>query len=800
MLDDIKYFLPNFNRQVSIEYASSIGHFTEENLEHKSHLFKTVDVCSNFSLISHCENGVVECRSSTALFTIIEQKGVFKSHGLKSQRSLLVCVRCEYKDLNNNLSSFVFQISLDVDVHHCGLFHQIAVNANGSILMLVSSNACVVANIPNSLEDANFNPSLNGDSYIYANPIVGTFIINAKSADDNFKLVKAVWHDKFVDTLCVLCIESVTDTNVANNYRFNDEIESVFRIFNIRSNIDEAVYTIRLSESECRTGAHVQNYDNSYSVNKGIAVDFCCFLNDGSDWGRYSIFILSNHGFLFVFCPIILSNCLESFECKNELIKATNTLLKNGLVKCDGVDQIKTPGDITKLLEYLTATTKDCSEVNIKPLVLKMEMADYLASVPCPIFESFVILTCKSQISLVASGFHGALFLFRSNHQLLPYTSKFQCTRPDDACKCVQFYNRRDFHGIHSTLHRVSNNTCLHHSSNNIDVVALENDKFSTSMIAKTTIGSGNWLSLPFIIQSSGAVERNRALALSQIGNCAYFIYNNLTHLRPKGVVKVIGTKVEALRVYTDGPSKAPVNDAVSSLDFESFGLTKKDPIIPQISKPQSQQLCIKIHEKAAACEVEFSKAMENIRNVLKDQSEYKEKITKIIKHISTIDSKVLLNLKSMTGYNKLMEKYVEMHKDIKARVHAHFSQQPNYAQRLQTFKVRIENIKKTEEEIQKRRNKIVEMKHDMEKMIKMDKFANSIIDTITYIYFKVSQKMKDSAVLSLPGLSNESGFEQHLNEMVNEWFAKTFQSNLDKMIHIYHRIQEVKNRMYEIY
>lgn len=836
--------------RVCLEYASTVGRFRPYDIERNYHSCKVIDTASSYTLLTPSTvKGFVGCDHAFAVFTIIGQKPVKKRQGLNQSHSLLVTIKCEYINNKNRVTRYLFQAVADHNVSKEGYFYQIHVNTDGSLLLLVSTSTTYVVRLPTEIAEDSIVADESTQVFLYANITRAEILLNKRGTPRT--VVKVEFHTQYNNTICMMTMEPKSDTKHDVEQQSNEnsydatleplevqgpqhakgahkdnklaketqlEMQGVIRIFNVEESIDRPYMEIHLTEPFCRTGDEHAG-DNLGVAPQGTLVDFYWNTRDQSTWGGSTLFVMSNYGFVFAYCPILLPKCLSTFKRKKNIVMAAAELLKNGYyMKTDEDNKnIASENDITRLIGSIVSISHDqekhCDEyadpVRIVPHVFKLESKHDRQNHR---FEALTVLRTQPDIVMVAAGFNGAIMLFKNETALLPRTSHFK--RHADECKPIYMHcsgttrTRLTHSATRITFLTISDDTCIAHSVVETDVITIRNSTMQMKHIAQARMADNHifYQTQPIIVAGSGEKYTHEAFRdyWDDAKRNVYILQATCCYLKAQEDLKHLATTIMPMpcRAEVERRPKGEIN----ALQLQYGGIMAR-PIVGRAIANTSEAPRNKAIEEAVQKLQKYTKeteqasenAFRTARQLVGKNVKYKEKTTEMVKTISSIDSNVVLYLKTRKVFEAEVMQSLQVYQGIIQNAQKILETIPGYTNRLYEMKQRVERLKQQNYDIMHKEQRILDMREELQNLKTRENAATRVADLITNIYLRSSQKMSRGIACKVAREDKVYNYKDCVKSVVDQWLAETLKKNIENMEKAFIRMQKIRNRIVQL-
>ncbi|XP_953178.1 uncharacterized protein TA08860 [Theileria annulata] len=788
----------NFLEKLHKSYESKEKYHYESNSYFSTSIFKHFDYCSNYLLIVSVNKYFKGCLDSPALFTLVNQQFTPHNLGISVKYKLLVTIKCEYLDTDNSISCYYFNVSLDTGNSQFHYVKNLSVNLNGSVLLLYSDTYCFIASTPFEISQYVVENHGNCRRVFVKKVIQGQQILKKQTVSNSIvNVVKAIWNPLHSNTFVI-----TTNELISEDYRNGSEDAetdvvddshpekvrnySFLRLFNLDNSIDKAEYTIKVSEQMCRLG-HDGKTDISekFQTKFGVFVDMFWNCNDTSTFGSYTMYVLSNYGYVFCYCPISINQICDT--TKNiPMVRKTLELMKEGFTyKFDNSDT--TPNNFFNnhennyelVLKIQDSLFSHDSSVTYYPIIIRLIsdcIPDCKFSYSYPTYQSLLVLSTEPLVILVCNS-NSKLQVFESNLQLYPSNSIF--------------YNK-------NILYRVNHCKLSHSMEFDSDEpfyfqYISDSDFIYYSRNESYHINYKHKLSFkPFITKSHQGVFSPPIVIKSNMEGLE-FEYNNPFHI-------IIAQKyycdseiqvLDSFLFYKLFPFPktnvgTKLNDtSQSSISFESGKTTLT------IVKPNTD-LFEKIRNSRNMVN-RYKSIFETMRKLNKS-TDIKEKAIGIMENMAMLHSEVIANLDSAHIYQQAVEEYVRRNEQASVLIENHFRETiEHYHTIFNNINDRIQNVVKTREYISNRRLELKKMIDLYERVKGMDNSLDYYSNMITELYLRYSRIILIRLDENLENSDYSSSFEMKKQFMIDEWFRNTFKENVDLMHRLFNRIKTIR-------
>ncbi|KAK1442500.1 hypothetical protein BgAZ_300180 [Babesia gibsoni] len=827
--------------RVCIEYAAKIGRFPQRYIEREHHILRTVDVASSYTLIPPMTiHGFYPCDASPAVFTMMEQRPSKKKQGVIQSPTLLVCIKCEYVNIKNEVTKYLFQVVADHDACNYGYFHQMHVNQDASMLLLVSPSAAYVARIPCEIDDASVIADDVTGTFIYKEILPAEVLLSRKPLAMRRtarKIIKVEFHGQYNNTICMLTVERLEEQATSENppkpYDADDpnapdenvvlfdpnkqsKMGSVIRIFNVDESLDVPYLEFHLSAHMCRTGQGGVAHTND--VPQGVAVDFCWHGREQSTWGASTLFVLSNYGFLFAYCPILLPECLNTFSRRKEIVIDATALLSEGycMKNMESTTAIKKEKDITELLSCLTLSqrkheveggkeSKDA--VTITPHVFKLETSDTQVKSQ---FDAFTLMSSHRELVIVSAALNGCIMLFKTDALITPRTSHFGKRNETSeitimVCAHASRSRRAQF-GSKVNFVTVSDVMCIAHSS--LETIILRigegNLELKSMVQARRADDYVYYQSHPLVVTGTGHKSTNEAFTRCwhDPHQSIYVVQATSCYLKSQEELKHLALSITPIPSKDETVAKVKLNDpplkGLETTETSTIGsaiINFSTTVGGDPSKLEIAKLKQRASNAESASKQSFSKAGELVGANIS----YKDKTVGLVKSISRLDSDVVLQLKVQKHIESAVVQSVQLYSEIAFHAQKVFGSTGEYVKRLQAMKDRVQRLQQASREIEERERRVVALKAELAKLMVRELTFIKITDLVTKTYLRWSNKICKSIMSNVAKAEKLNEHKDCVKAVVDEWLADAFRKNVEEMENTFRRIQSLRNRTLEL-
>ncbi|GBE61932.1 transposase orfB, putative [Babesia ovata] len=858
--DVIGAHIKQLQNRVLVQHAPTVARFKRREIDRQGHDLQTIDACSEYTLLAPTsDNGLVGCLNSCAVFTMLEQKPVKKRQGLTQAYSVLVTLKCEFVNIRDGITKYLFQVLADHDVCNHGYFHNIQVNQNGSLLLLTAASAVYVVRIPTEMDDDNVVADAATQALLYSSIIRAERVLSRCTGwrrHAPLKVVKAKFHQQYANTICLLTMEQKSDatqsaegfdkedastrrsdgiligngSESAGSYHndgdaqmraswtptpLNVEMQGVVRIFNVDQSIDSPYMTLKLTEGMCRTGDANAKFDAD-ATPQGAAVDFAWVAEGEFTWRAMTLLVMSNYGLIFAYCPILLPACINTFSRKRAIMNLSLDLMKKGyrMKAVPHMDRFTGHEDVTLLMGSLANISQskevktDEDEVVILPSVYRLETEHVVR----PMFDAMVVINTEPEIAVVASASNGDVALYKSKVPVVPRTTHFY--RP--GARTVLAFLRVDEDRNHSAkcdsrvrLIRISENTCLAHSAMGTDVLTINGGDIDVKNIVKTRFAGDHvyYHSQPLIVADSGEkhthhafegkwCDRSRNVYMFQAKYCYIVSQQELKHLATTvGQTSCFYRSSE--REIAEQPHKS-VEFPLVPMVRAAIALPPAVETMPSISQPVNSSMQ-KLVQRAAEAEAFSKQAFKNARELVKKEGEFKTKAVAMVKLLSEVDSRTMFYLKGRKVFEDSLAESIEVYNKLHADAEKVFADLPAFHQRVQDLKARAQRIKRNNEDMVERQQRIALMKLELRQSGLNEASVQQLADLITHVYIKCSQNMCKQIAYRVNQDDKLYNYKECVKRVIDQWLAETLNSNIETMEKTFARIQSIRNRIIDL-
>ncbi|UKJ89761.2 hypothetical protein MACJ_003015 [Theileria orientalis] len=596
---------------------------------------------------------------------------------------------------------------------------------------------------------------------------------------------------------------------------------SFIRIYNIYKGLDQPIYELKLSERLCRLG----NYDSSdvnykFQKTRGKVVDIFMNSNDNSSLGPFTLFALSNYGYIFCYCPIIL-NSIYDFNTNASLIIKCFNLLKQGFkmkfVKKVGNksnssrDYLNNESDeimlfISNVNNYLVRSQ---SELEFYPIVIRLLSNDFIPDCNLiysyPVFQSFIVLSTDPLIIVVSTS-DSKVSLYVPKLLLYPSTSAFFDPSLLKALHICYYSQHIDFgSNAMMSFKQLSQYDFLYYSMNAVYLFNY-NGRLSYRPLFNTNKLSKCLYSYPVIIKTGIAADNNNKINKYNIYE-TNDVYSEISRHNVSAIIiahvfnitdsnKFDLTNSILMNKYTQADSlesserlniNYPSSFSISSHPHTS---NEQSPIIVT-----NTQLFDKIRN--AKILVNGYKEIFNSLILSNDKLDFNEKSVEMMKGIQKLDSDVIKNIQSLPVFEKAVSEYVAMSKDSSDLIDEFFNDTiDHYHTIFNHVKSRIYKIKE--------RRKLMSLRHsEIIKTLLLYNSVKNVDDTLDQVSNIISEfHLRYSNIIL-------SKFDDHINSYsyfpttvlnkqleIDQWFYNTYKINVDLMHKIHSRIKTIRASM----
>eukprot|EP00375_Theileria_parva_P001487 XP_764159.1 hypothetical protein [Theileria parva strain Muguga] len=747
-------------------------------------IFKHFDYCPNYLLIVSPNKFFKGCLNSPALFTLVNQQFTSHNLGITLKYKLLVTIKCEYIDTSGTLSCYYFNVSLDTPNSTFHYVNHLSVNLNGSVLLLYSDTYCFIANTPYELSEYNVVNDGNSRKVYFKNVIQGQQILYQQSVSDSLlKVVKAIWNPLHSNSFVIATNELVSedaensDENDAESDTENNSSEpkerkfySFLRVFNLDHSIDRPEYNIKVSEQMCRLGYDGEtDISEKFQTKFGVFVDLFWNCNDTSTFGSYTIFVLSNYGYVFCYCPISINQICDM--TKNiPIVRKTLKLIEEGFTyKFDNLtNSISDDGDSSNFEKNFELVRKindslfsNISDLTFYPIIIRLVSTEYIPdckfAYSYPTYQSLLVLSTDPFV-ILASHSNSKLLVFEPNIQLHPSNSIFYNKNTlfnVNNCKVSHslsfdsedpfyfqyisksdfiYYSRKESYHINFT-DKLSFKTFIH------TINADQNVSFSPPVLVKSTVDDFELLETnnPFhiIVAHKYCCDESSNSPVFDL----FLVYKLCQFSKPNGPTKLKETSLCSL----------------------SLGSASKTPLT--IVKPNTD-LFDKIRNTRNMVN-RYKSIFESLRRS-NESTDLNEKAIDIMKNISRLHSEVVANLDSAHIYEQAVEEYVKRNEQASLLIENHFRETIElYHTIFNDVNDRIENIIKTREYIATRRAELKKMLDLYDSVKGMDNSLDYFSNMITELYLRFSRIILTKLDENLAKSDYSSTFEMKKQFMI---------------------------------
>ncbi|EDO06016.1 hypothetical protein BBOV_II000560 [Babesia bovis T2Bo] len=859
-VDIVGTYANELETQACVDYATTVMRVRRAAVER--HHCKTVDACSGYTLVASSETcDFIGCHNSFAVFTLLEQCPVRKKQGLRNVATVLISIKCEYVDLNGKLCKYLFQVLVEHDVCNHGYFQQMEVNVNGTLLLLAAKSDVYVVRVPSEMDDntVTYDPSSN--TYLYTS-VLRAEVMHEKHSNSkgypHYSVVKAKFHQQYANTICILTMERLdrnpecisqngfkhsittkgtnrtisTGSNVRESQlagtnsvyterpdhngvdsvqratsnldqalQNSHELIGVLRIFNVEESIDNAYIYMEFSEAMCRTGTNEASYD-PYAAPRGTVVDFCWEAYENDGWNKTCVFVMSNYGFVFAYCPVLLPGCVHSFRNKQRIVTKATTLMCEGYRMKDAprLDSIQTPEDISLLIKSLSAIETNGfvnqldyveeedgnAPVKLIPSVYRLETTD---DVDHGNFESFTVINTEPRLELLAAATNGRMVLYHGNSAIKPCTSHFYrpgAKRDIQYLNYVHTYNTQGRFGASVQVSRV-NTYCVAHSAAETCTVNVEDKEISLHRLVKHRI-SGNHIfthSQPVIVASDGRRIGNHGLYMIQALYCYLTSHEELRHVKTVVTQLVTNEHIDITPALSDLPSSQ-----TRELDFNAPKLPSQLQLGDAV--PSYLQYAKEALNKTQSM---FTEA----RKITRSSQDYKEKTVALAKQLGTIDTEIMLKLKTQTRLGQVVQNSVDSFNVVYTDIAQVLNTLQEYRNKVIKLKERAEAVQKAARDIRERRNRVIALERELMRQRLQEAEVNHLNDLSTQVYTRCADRMRRYITCKATQAGETQGFRDCVKRVVDEWIYDTLKANVESMEHTFTRLRDLNNRALEL-
>ncbi|UKK02756.2 hypothetical protein MACK_002853 [Theileria orientalis] len=602
------------------------------------------------------------------------------------------------------------------------------------------------------------------------------------------------------------------------------EYMSFIRIYNLDKGLEEPLYELELSERLCRLG-QISGSDINYKFQKirGRVVDIFMNSNDKSSLGSFTLFALSNYGYMFCYCPIII-NSIYDFNRNTPLIKKCLELRKKGFQTKFGKqvgnksntpiedgypesDQIK--DFISNINKYLIVRQ---TELEFYPVVIRLLSNDFIPDCNLiysyPVFESFIVLSTDPLIIIVSQS-DSKISVYRPKLDLYPSTSSFYNPSLMNALHVCVHSQYIDFgtNDIHC-FKQLSQSDFLYYSMNAVyhfnykqtltyvplfDLKHSSKCLYSDPVIIKTSIGTITNNDIKINKDNlSENVDINSHLSLLKNVSTIILTHeiNRTDSKNNEHMSSILMNKFDQSD-STDSSQKIN-NSYPSSLTMTSVSYTpqEKAPVI----NPNTE-LFSKINNSKTL--VNGYKDIFKSLKLSNDKDDLNEKSVEMIKALAKLDSDVIKNLESLPVYEKAVSEYVAMSNEASGLIDDFFNETiDHYHTIFNHVKARIDKIKE--------RRKLMSARHsEIMKTLLLYNSVKNVDDTVDQVSNMISEfHLRYSNIIL-------SKFDEHINTYIyfppnllnkqleiDQWFYNTYKNNVDLMYKIHSRIKTIRTSM----
>ncbi|BAM42020.1 conserved hypothetical protein [Theileria orientalis strain Shintoku] len=804
----------SFLKQVYVSNHNKKIHFLNEdyyNFVNKSESFKLFDYCSNYSICFSSKDVLNKCLNSPALFTITDQNIKYGSFALSPVYSLIVTIKCEYFNRNSTLSSYTFKVNLDHFTKHPHFINHISVNINGTVLLLSSDVACFLVNTPYEL--SKFAESdCNGCNLTLTEQINGNLLMKGMALNDNIHVVKASWNPVFSNAFVIVTNEYVRASSSGKDSEFvmdfsSCEYMSFIRIYNLDRGLEEPMYELSISERMCRLGQNSGSDTNfKFQKTRGRLVDIFINSNDKSSLGSFTLFALSNYGYMFCYCPIIM-NTMYDFTKNTPLIKKCLELSKKGFKTKFGkqaANNRKTNSEngnnesyelkkfIANINKYLIGNRAD---LEFYPVVIRLLSNDFIPDCNLiysyPVFESFMVLSTEPLIIIVSQS-DSKISVYRPKLDLYPSTSTFYDASLLNAMhmcfhtECMDLDSKGKM-----SLKQLSQSDFLYYSRKAVYHFNYNNG-LSFGPLFDQKQFSQSFYSEPILIKSNKRGKENNELA--QLNDVLSII---ITHEFNRNGCKnlELANSIMMTKYTQSDTAESSQNLTItyaSTLTMPSLSATPNE--LEQIIKTNTD-LFMKINnaKKMVNGYKEIFKSLKSSS----DKEDMNEKSVEMIKGLAKLDSDVITNLELLPVYEKAVSEYVTMSNESSELIDDFFNETiDHYHTLFNQVKARIAKINERRKWMSARHSEI------MQALLLYNSVKN-VEDTVEQVSNMISEfHLRYSNIIL-------SKFDEHMNSYtfvpstllnktieMDHWFYTAYKNNVDMMYKIYSRIKTIRTSM----
>ncbi|CDR94877.1 hypothetical protein, conserved [Babesia bigemina] len=857
--DVIGAHIKQLQNRVLVQHAPTVARFKRREIDRQCHDLQTMDACSEYTLLAPTsDNGLVGCLNSCAVFTMLEQKPVKKRQGLTQAYSVLITLKCEFVNIRDGITKYLFQVLADHDACNHGYFHNIQVNQNGSLLLLTAASAVYVARIPTEMDHDNVVADTATRALLYSCIIRAERVLSRSTGWRRYtplKVVKARFHQQYANTVCLLTMEPKSDaaqsaeggdnddakekspdgvliggaSESAGNCHDGDaqmlaswphtplnvEMQGVVRIYNVEQSIDTPYMTIKLTEGMCRTGDENAEFDPD-AIPQGSVVDFAWVAEGDLTWRTMTLLVMSNYGMIFAYCPILLPACINTFSRKKGIMNLSLDLMGKGyrMKAAPQMDRLATHEDVALLMGSLAnvSQSKDAEtagdEVVVEPSVYKLQTEQTVR----PMFEAMIVIDTEPELVVLASASNGQVTLYKSTTPVAPRTSHFSLPGTKPGLTQLQVDGDRKQSArceARVSLIRISENTCLAHSVMGTDVLTIHAEGIDVKSVVKTRSAGDHvyYHSQPLIVAESGHkhtyhafwdtwCDVNRKVYMLQAKYCYLVSNQELRHMATSvGTTSFLDRSYE--RKTTDEPLRRVEFPMVATVRALIASPPKVEPT-PSKSQPINSSIQ-KLLQRAAEAETFSKQAFKDARELVKKNSDFKTKAVAIVKVLSEVDSKIMFYLKGRKAFEAALGESIEAYNKLHSEAEKVFADLPAFHQRVQDLRERAQIIKRNNADIEERQRRIASMKQELRQSGLNDASVQQLADFITHVYIKCSQNMCKQIAYRVNQDDKLYNYKECVKRVIDQWLAETLNSNIETMEKTFARIQNIRNRIIDL-
>ncbi|GFE54394.1 dynein heavy chain, putative [Babesia ovis] len=836
--DLIGTHINELQNRVCVQYATTVMRFKKHGIERYHHRIKTVDTSYGYTLIaSDNAHGLIGCHNSFAVFTLLEQNPVKKKQGLLNLSCVLLSVKCEYINLRGQLTTYLFQILAEHDVCNEGYFYQIDVNKNGSLLLLTSPSEVYVVRVPAEMDEDSVLHDPSTLTFLY-NHVLRAEVMHCKKTRSKqhaqCKVVKAAFHQNYANTICIMTMElkqgqdpatgdtidqsetpkthGVASDSAAVLNQFDHEMMGVLRIFNVEQSIDTPYVAMELSEGMCRTGEIDAVYDAN-AAPRGAVVDFCWNADGGHTWGDTSVFIMSNYGIVFVYCPVLMPNCLGSFKHKQHIVDMAQQLMMEGyrMKAAPQMNCLETAEDVSLLFDSLASryVPNDADEnmVKILPTIFKLETSDEIGR-NC--FETLAVMNTEPHLEVIVTVSNGKLVLYQSSTCVKPLTSHFY--RPGAKLDITYLNyaateNSVNQRGRRTLLIRVSDRICIAHSAAQTRMVTVEDGNMQIRPIAHMRITGDHVYthSQPLVVTGEGhknayhASKNNQGYHSSkfymfQASYCYLLAHEELKHFKTTVALLPLDDEHTKVKIaLTDIPQ---LESSSSAPRLSVINLGDGNTILNGNEGKSSVQ---KIRNYASEAEATYLEAFKTARELVTGAEDYRNKTVGLVKQLETIDTKAMLQLKTRINVEDTVQESIQAYSGVHSSISKMLETLPIYRQKVEELKTRAEHLRKLNDELRERRNRVMLLERELQQHKTKEIEVQHLADLITNVYLRCSERLCKSITYKVNQPREQQSYKECVKRVVDEWLTETLKSNIEAMEQTFARIRDLRNRIIEL-